>query len=47
MDELKEATPNKKPSILNRAEQWIVKHKDLLGAGVEIVGKAIGSTMKK
>ena len=46
MDELKEATPEKKPSLLKRGEDWIVKHKELLGAGAEAVGKAIGAAMK-
>jgi hypothetical protein len=31
MDELKEASPEKKPSLLARAEKWIVKHSELLG----------------
>jgi hypothetical protein len=46
MDELKEAPPERKASLLKRAEDWIVKHKSLLGAGAEAVGKAIGAAMK-
>jgi hypothetical protein len=46
MDELKEAPPDKKPSLLKRGEDWIVKHKDLLGAAGEVVGKAMGAAMK-
>lgn len=46
MDELKEAQPEKKPSLLARAEKWIVKHKELLGTGVELIGKAIGSAVE-
>lgn len=44
MDELKIASPQQKPSLMKRAEKWIVKHKELLGVGVELVVKAIGST---
>lgn len=47
MDELKDAPPDKKPSLVARAEQWIVKHKELLGAGAEALGKAIGAAVKK
>lgn len=46
MDELKEAPPEKKPSLLKRGEEWIVKHKEFLGAGAEAVGKAIGTAAK-
>jgi hypothetical protein len=46
MDELTEAQPEKKPSLLVRAEKWIVKHKELLGTGAELVGKAIGSVIE-
>jgi hypothetical protein len=41
MDELRETPHDKRPSLLARAEKWIVKHKGLLGAGAEIIGKAI------
>ena len=47
MDELKEASPDKKPTLLARAEKWIVKHKELLGVGAEVVGKAIGAAISK
>jgi hypothetical protein len=46
MDELKEAPPEKKPSLIKRGEDWIVKHKELLGAAGDAVGKAIGAAMK-
>jgi hypothetical protein len=46
MDELKEAPAEKRPSLLARAEKWIVKHKELLGAGAEAVGKAVGAAIK-
>jgi hypothetical protein len=46
MDEMKDAAPEKKKTLLQRAEAWVVKHKDLLGAGAEAVGKAIGSALK-
>jgi len=42
MDELKEAAPEKKPSLLQRGEELIVRHKDTLGAAAEIIRKAIG-----
>jgi hypothetical protein len=45
MDELKEAQPEKKPLLLGRAEKWIVKHKELLGVGAELVGRAVGATI--
>ena len=45
MDELKEASHEKRPSLLARAEKWIVKHKELLGAAAEAVGKAVGATI--
>jgi len=47
MDDLKEAPPEKKPSLLKRGEDWIVKHKELLGAGAEAIGKAIGAAIGK
>jgi hypothetical protein len=43
MDELKDAPPDKKPSIIKRGEDWIVKHKDALGAAAEVVGRTIGA----
>jgi hypothetical protein len=43
MDELKEASPEKKPSLLARAEKWIVKHKEILDVAVEAVSKAVGT----
>lgn len=42
MDELKEALPANKASLLKGAEDWIVKHKELLGTAAKAVGKAIG-----
>lgn len=42
MDELKEALPEKRASLLKRGEDWIVKHKEPLGRAAETVGKAIG-----
>lgn len=47
MDELKEAPDAKKPSLIARGEQWIAKHKEFLGAGIEVVTKAIGAAMDK
>jgi hypothetical protein len=45
MDDLKTATPEIKHSLTKRGEDWIVKHKELLGARAEIVGKAIKAGM--
>jgi hypothetical protein len=47
MDELKEALPEKKPSLIERGEKWIIRHKDILGAGAEIIGKAIRGAAEK
>jgi len=47
MDELKEAAPEKKSSLLASAEKWIVRHKELLGGVAEVVGKAIGAATGK
>jgi hypothetical protein len=47
MDELKDAPPEKKPSLIKRGEEWIVKHKEFLGAAAEAVGKAIGAAIGK
>ena len=41
IDEMKDSPPDKKRSLLQRGEEWIVKHKELLGAGAAVVGKAI------
>jgi hypothetical protein len=40
-DELKTAPAHKKPSLIQRGEQLIVKHKDALGASAEVLGKLI------
>ena len=42
MDELKEASPKKKPTLIARAEKWVVKHQEILGVAVETVRKALG-----
>jgi hypothetical protein len=41
MDALKHAEPEKREVLLSRAEQWIVKHQELLGKGAEAVTKAV------
>jgi hypothetical protein len=41
VDELKNAPPDKKPSLIAKGEKWIVKHKDFLGAAGEIVAQVI------
>jgi len=47
LDELKEAPPEKKPSLIARGEAWIVKHKELLGTGAELIGKAVGAALSR
>jgi hypothetical protein len=42
MDELKVAPPEKKASWIERGEQWIVKHKEILGTGAELVWRMLG-----
>jgi hypothetical protein len=44
MDELKTAPPENKPSLLERGEKWLVKHKDGLGAAADIIAKFIGGS---
>jgi hypothetical protein len=46
MDELKDAPPEQKKSLVARAEAWIVKHKELLGAGAEAVWRAVGAAIQ-
>lgn len=41
IDDLKTAPPDKKLSLLERGEKLIVKHKELLGAGAEILTKVV------
>ena len=41
MDELKDAAPAKKPALLERANSWIVKNQEILGAYASIVRKAL------
>ncbi len=41
LDELKTAPPEKKPSLIARAEGWLVKHGPALGTGAEALGKFI------
>jgi hypothetical protein len=42
MDALKTAPVEKKPSLKERGERWIEKHKDALEAGARVISKAIG-----
>ena len=42
MDELKTADPEKKKGLLEKAQAWIVKNQEFLGASVFIVKKALG-----
>lgn len=43
LDELKEATPENRESLIERGKAWVVKNQDLLGATASIVLKALGS----
>jgi hypothetical protein len=45
MEELKSAPPAKKPSLIQKGKDWIVKNKEFLGASAEAVGKAIGAAI--
>jgi hypothetical protein len=47
LDELKTAEPAKKKSLAARAEELIVKHKELLGTAAEAVGRAIKAAMEQ
>jgi hypothetical protein len=42
MEELKTASPEIKPSIMQRGKNWIVENKEFLGASAEIVSKIFG-----
>ncbi len=42
-DALQTAPPDKKQSWIDQAEKWVLRHKDALGGGTEIVSKAIGA----
>lgn len=41
MEELKTAPPEKKPSIVQRGKDWIMKNKEFLGTSAEILAKAL------
>lgn len=47
MDDLKSAPPEKKPSLIQKGKDWIVRNKEFLGASAEAVGKAIGAAIDK
>ena len=42
MDELKSAPADKKPSLLERGKEWLVKNQEVLGAAASIIRKALG-----
>lgn len=42
MDELKKSPASQKPSLLARANAWVVKHQNTLGAYTNILRKALG-----
>jgi hypothetical protein len=42
MEEMNKAEPIKKPSVAEKANGWIVKNKEFLGASAEVVRKALG-----
>ncbi|HEV2694549.1 MAG TPA: hypothetical protein VG347_16770 [Verrucomicrobiae bacterium] len=46
LDELKTAEPAKKKSLVARAEELLVKHKEALGAAAEIIIKSIKTAME-
>lgn len=41
MEKLKTASPEEKPSLIQRGKDWIVKNKEFLGTSLELVTKAI------
>jgi hypothetical protein len=47
MDDLKTAPPEKKPTLIQKGKDWIVKNKEFLGASAEAVGRAIGAAIDK
>jgi hypothetical protein len=47
LDELKQATPEKRPSLLARAEKWLGEHKEIMGFGIDAVAKAAGVMMNQ
>jgi hypothetical protein len=47
MDDLKNATPEKKPPLIQKGKDWIIKNKEFLGASAEAVGRAIGAVIEK
>jgi hypothetical protein len=46
LDELKTAEPTKKKSLVSRAEELIVKHREALGATAEIIVKSIKASLE-
>jgi hypothetical protein len=44
MDDLKVASPEEKPGLLEKAKSWVVKNQEFLGATVSIVMKALGQS---
>ena len=42
LDELPEASGDQKKTLLERGKAWIVKNKEFLGAGIDLVKKALG-----
>jgi hypothetical protein len=46
MDELKTAEPAKKKTLVARAEELIVKHKEALGATAEIIAKSVRAALE-
>ena len=41
LDELKDAPVEKKPPLIERAKEWVIRNKEFLGTGIELVKKAI------
>lgn len=47
MDELQTTPPEMRQSLTEMGKEWIVRNKELLGAGAEMVAKAIGAWSDK
>jgi hypothetical protein len=46
MDEMKSAPLEKRPTLIQRGKDWIVKNKEFLGATAEVIGKAVGAAIE-
>lgn len=45
MEELKLASAQKKPGLIQKAKEWTIRNKEFLGATAEIIAKAVDETL--